>query len=262
MQLLDKYQQYVGRRNYADVPTVSEYMPRNSPSVSQKQQQFVDSFPYGEVVGSLLYLAVVTRIDIMHAVAVLTRHLKSPTYASCKAACRVLNYLSNNRSNAIRYHGSALDLHVFTDSDWASDKDTRKSTSGNIVFRGGGPIDWLSKLQPIITVSSMEAEYIACYFAVQVIVWIRQVLRDLSLTRTKPTRVYIDTMSAAQLATNPVHHQRSKHIDIKYHWLREQSSAQTVLLVHTPTKDQRADFLTKHIRGPDFHRHVSGIMYI
>jgi hypothetical protein len=153
------------------------------------------SFPYPAIVGSLLYLAVVTRPDIMFAVGVLTHHLKSPTYASCKAACRVLNYLSHHPAISICYSGTALNLHVYTDSDWASDRDTRRSTSGGIVIMAGGPINWLSKLQPIVVVSSMEAEYIACFFAIQDIVWIRQLLKDLGLERTLPTSVHIDNKS-------------------------------------------------------------------
>ena len=98
------------------------------------------------IVGSLLYLAVVTRLDIMSAVGVLTHHLKCPTYAACKAACRVLNYLSHHPAIPIRYSGRSLNLHAFTDSDWASDKDTRRSTSGGIVMMAGGPVNWLSKL--------------------------------------------------------------------------------------------------------------------
>ena len=81
----------------------------------------------------------------------------------------------------------------------------------------GGPVNWMSKLQPIVTVSSMEAEYLACFFAIQDVVWIRQLLKDIDRERSRPTRVFIDNQSARQLAMNPVHHQRSKHIDIKYH---------------------------------------------
>jgi hypothetical protein len=159
-------------------------MPRDGPPATEKQRQFVESFPYPAIVGSLLYLAVVTRPDVMFAVGVLTHHLKSPTYASCKAACRVLYYLSHHPAISICYPGTALNLHVYTDSDWASDRDTRRSTSGGIVIMAGGPINWLSKLQPVVTVSSMEAEYIACLFAIHDIVWIRQLLKDLGLERT------------------------------------------------------------------------------
>jgi hypothetical protein len=113
--ILEKYQQYIGRRNHADVPSMSEYMPRDDPPAPEKQRQFVESFPYPANVGSLLNLAVVTRPDIMFAVGVLTHHLKSPTYASCNAACRVLNYLSHHAAISTCYSGTALYLHVYTD---------------------------------------------------------------------------------------------------------------------------------------------------
>jgi hypothetical protein len=258
--LLEKYSKYVGKRNYSDVPTVTDYIRRNIEPTSSTQHAFVDNFPYAEIVGSLLYVAVVTRLDIMYAVSVLTRHLKHPTYDACKAACRVLNYLSNSRSKGIRYHGSKLCLHAYTDSDWGSDKDTRRSTSGTIVLMAGGPVNWMSKLQPIVALSSMEAEYIAAFFAVQDIVWILQLLRDIGLQRSRPIPVHIDNMSARQLAMNPVHHQRSKHIDIKYHWLRDQVAASRVVLIHTDTTDQRADFLTKSVSGVIFHKHVNCVM--
>ena len=124
-----------------------------------------------------------------------------------------------------------------------------------------GPVNWLSKLQPIVAVSSMEAEYIACFFALQDVVWIRQLLKDLGLERTDPTHVQIDNRSARQLAENPVHHQRSKHIDIKY-WIRDMVAAGTVQLIDVPTEDQRADFLTKSLRGDVFWRHVRAVMEV
>ena len=117
-----------------------------------KQQSYVDAYPYAEIVGSLLYLAVVSRPDIMYAVGVLTRHFKCPTYSSCKAACRVLTYISHHPTPGITYTGCKLDLQVYTDSDWASDKDTRRSTSGFVVLMAGRPVNWLSKLQPIVAV--------------------------------------------------------------------------------------------------------------
>jgi hypothetical protein len=125
--LLDKYRSYIGSRNYADVPSLSEYMPRDDPPSTPQQRQFVESFPYPALVGALLCLAVVTRPDIMYAVGVLTHHLKCPTYASCKVACRVLNYLLHHPAIAICYSGSKFNLHAYTDSDWGSDRDTRRS---------------------------------------------------------------------------------------------------------------------------------------
>jgi hypothetical protein len=93
------------------------------------------------------------------------------------------------------------------------------------------------------------------------VVWIRQLLKDLGLERTDPILVHIDNRSARQLAENPVHHHRSKHIDIKYHWIRDMVAAGTVQLIDVPTEDQRSDFLTKSLRGNVFcWRHVRAVM--
>ena len=124
----------------------------------------------------------------------------------------------------------------------------------------GGPVNWPSKLQPIVAVSSMEVEYIACFLAIQDIVWIRQLLKVLDLERYSPTRVFIDNSSARQLAMNPVHHQRSKHIDIKYHWIRDMVADKVVILIHVPTEDQRADILTKTVSGVVFKSHVDYLL--
>ena len=101
-------------------------------------------------------------------------------------------------------------MHVYAYCDWGSDRDTRRSTSGYVVCMAGGPVDWISKRQPIVTVSSIEAEYVACFFAVQVVVWIRQLLHHIGQQRSKPTQVFVDNSSARQLAYNPVHHQSPK----------------------------------------------------
>mmetsp|Transcript_25719 Transcript_25719/g.48242 ORF Transcript_25719/g.48242 Transcript_25719/m.48242 type:complete len:863 (-) Transcript_25719:324-2912(-) len=260
LSLLGRFAEYVGTKSYAHVPTMSDFMPREEGPATEKQQAFVDAFPFSAIVGCLLYLAVVTRFDICYPVGVLTRHLKCPTYAACKGACRVLNYLAYTPLRGICYTGSRLNLHAFCDSDWASDKDTRRSTSGVLVLMAGSPVSWLSKLQPIVAVSSMEAEYIACFYAVQEIVWIRQLLEDVGLARSKSTEVSIDNSSARLLALNPVYHQRSKHIDIKYHWLRDKVADGSVDLLLVSTVDQRADFLTKHVNGLVFNTHTSELM--
>ena len=139
--ILAKYPIYIGTRNYANVPSMTEYMHRDATPTSPKQLKYVSAYPYTEIVGSLLYLAVVSRLHVSYAVGVLTGHLKCPTYASCKAASRVLNYLSKHPAVCIRYSGSSLDLYVYCDSDWGSDKDTRRSTSGVLIMMAGGPVN-------------------------------------------------------------------------------------------------------------------------
>ena len=237
------------------------HIKRNEIASTPKQQEFVDSFPYSEIVGALLYLSVVTRVDIAYAVGVLTRHMKCPTFDACTAVCRLLNYLSVTRTKGIRYRSrECLSLMGFCDSDWASDVDTRRSTSGNIVLMANGPVSWMSKLQPIVATSSMEAEYISCYFLIQEITWIRALLKSVGLARKFPTIVYIDNKSAVSLANNPVYHQRSKHIDVKFHWLRSKIQDKTVFPQYLSTSRQLADMLTKVIDGAVFHTHLSDLM--
>ena len=122
------------------------------------------------------------------------------------------------------------------------------------------PIDWMSKLQPIVAASSMEAEYIACFFVIQAVTWIRALLHSLGLVSKVPTTVRIDNKSARDLALNPVHHQRSKHIDVKFHWIRDKVIDKTVILDPVATTDQTADVLTKAVHGSTFHKHVDHMM--
>jgi hypothetical protein len=255
-----KYPQYVGSRNVSVLPFLNEYIPRGELPSTPKQKEYVNTFPYGEIVGCLLYLSVVTRIDIAYAVGVLTRHVKQPTFAACKAAARTLSYLSRTRALGLQYSGTSLNFHAFTDSDWGSDQDTRRSTSGYVAFMAGAPVCWMSKLQPIVAVSSMEAEYISCFYCVQEVSWIRMLLADLKLTRSLPTRVYIDNRAARLLLNNPVHHARSKHIDIKFHWQRDKVQDKTFKPLYVSTHDQRADILTKHTSAATFHKHCDVMM--
>jgi hypothetical protein len=118
------------------------------------------------------------------------------------------------------------------------------------------------KLQSIVATSSMEAEYVSTYPNVQEVTWVRAVLHYLELTRDKPNTLLIDNKSAVDLAHNPIHHQCSKHIDVKYHWLRDKIADVTITMVHVyiSTTDQRADILTRVVDSSVFHRHVASLM--
>ena len=120
----------------------------------------------------------------------------------------------------------------------------------------GGPVNWILKLQPIVTVSSMEAENHLCFYAIQNIVQIRQQLKDIDLKRTRLIKVLIDIQLARQVAMNPVHHLRSKHKDIKRHWIRDMVAFKKIELFHVSTTGQREDFLIKILPGNVFWRHV------
>ena len=141
----------------------------------------------------------------------------------------------------------------------AGDVLTRRSTTGYVVFAAGGPITWQSKLQTTVSTSSMQAEYQAIYAGMQELVWLRGVMAELGLPFDEPTPFFLDSQSAEDLALNPVYHKRSKHIEIKYHWVREhvdpEGELRTATLIHVRTGDQSADLYTKALTGPTFKEH-------
>jgi hypothetical protein len=225
----------------------------------------VRSYPYRQVIGSLLYLAMYTKPEISYAVGVLSRFNDKKTAASCKLATHLLRYLNGNIECVIEFQGDTLDLHGFSDADWAGDIITRRSTTGYIIFAAGGPISWQSKLQTTVATSSMESEYMAMYAGIQELVWIRGVLKELQRPLSEPTPFLVDSKSAQDLAQNPVYHARSKHIDIKYHWLRQHTSQDTnegfhtAILHHCSTQNMPADIFTKSLAGNLFFRHAKTI---
>jgi hypothetical protein len=221
------------------------------PSAGDKWYDWWNTFPYLQMIGAALYLAINTRPDIMFAVCMLARHSKTKSVPACKALCWLYSYLSGSISVGVKYgkftgvsFTECLDLFGFSDADWASDLRSRRSTAGFIVFACGGPLAWGSKLMATIAASSMESEYMAAYFLGQMLLYIRNVLRELGLKLMKPVPFFMDAMSAVQALKNPVFHARTKHVDIKWHWLR-QHMGPDFTLYHVRTGDMSADLLTK-----------------
>ena len=236
-------------------------------SMTPKQEDYVSRFPYQNIVGALLYLSINTRPDISYPVGVLARFSKAPTFRACKALLRVLIYLRGTAQRGIKFSGDDLNLSGYSDADWAGDLDSRRSTTGYVIYAAGGPIAWQSKLQTTIAVSTMEAEYMAAFGAIQELIWTKGVLSEMKFDYVDPMILLMDSKSAMALAKNPTHHKRSKHIDIKYHWLREHTCENgTVLLEHCGTEDMVADVMTKalafefHMVMAKFKREVSGVL--
>lgn len=208
---------------------------------------------YRSLVGALLYAAMVTRPDIAYAVQVLGRHLQASGEEHRTAAKRVLRYLKGTMDQGIIY-GRRADGNIlllgYSDADWAGDRATRRSTTGYVFVLGGGAICWASKLQPTVALSTAEAEYMAVCSASQEALFQRQLLSDLDFPQQGPTTIYEDNTGAIALAENPVLHQRTKHIDIRYHFVRQHVELGNVALVHVASEDQLADLLTKPLPKP------------
>lgn len=140
----------------------------------------------------------------------------------------------------------------FCDSDYAGDIDDRKSTTGFVFFLGDSVISWSSKKQSIVTLSTCEAEYIAATSCTCHAIWLRRLLKELNLPQMEATEICIDNKSAQALAKNPVYHDRSKHIDTRYHFIRECIAKKEVELKYVKSHDQVADIFTKPLKFEDF----------
>ena len=203
---------------------------------------------YMSLVGSLLYAAIVTRPDIAFAVQSLGRHLQRSGAEHWIAAKRVLRYLQGTISLGIMYGKNGaheLDMIGYCDADWGGDRDTRRSTTAYVFMLAGGSITWASKLQPTVALSSSEAEYMAVSAAVQDAIYMRQLLSDLGYPQDHPTVIFEDNQGCIALSENPVMHKRTKHIDMRHHFIRERVESKEIALQYVATEHQLADLLTK-----------------
>jgi hypothetical protein len=159
------------------------------------------------------------------------------------------------------YQGRDLHLRGYSDADWAGDLDERKSTSGYTFLLGGGAITWCSKKQSCITLSTMESEYVTCSAVVREVVWLRRFLQRLDIVTSAidPVIIYSDNMVSLTYAKDPKYHGKTKHIVIKYHYIRDMVAKKEMFLEHISTKNMLADPLTKPIARDPFHGHIKGL---
>ena len=145
-----------------------------------------------------------------------------------------------------------IKLEGYSDADWGGDINDRKSTSGYLFKLANGPISWGSKKQQIVALSSSEAEYIALALAVQEGIWIKNLLTEILKDQVKDNQlmIYEDNQSCIKMTKNPVNHGRTKHIDIRYHFLRDQVKKGQVKIAYKETKEMLADILTNGLQGP------------
>ena len=172
--------------------------------------------------------------------------MHDPREPHLTAVKRILHYLQGTIDLGLSLGcSSPVALTVYTDADWTGCPDTRRSTSGYAVFLGDNLISWSSKRQPTVSRSSAEAEYRAVANGVAEASWLRQLLLELRSPLTRTTLVYCDNISAVYLSTNPVQHQRTKHVEIDLHFVRERVAIGQVRVLHVPTSSQYADIFTK-----------------
>ena len=214
------------------------------------------NFPYREAIGSLVYLATQTRPDIAHAVSVLSRYSNNPSQAHINAVKRIFRYLSGTRNRGITL-GNSLNLIAFSDSDWAGDLDSRRSTTGYVISYGG-PVAWFSRLQPTVALSTCEAEYIAMSECARSLMWIRNFLNELQLLpAVHPIPLFCDNRSAVAQVLHDTITERVRHVDIKFHFLRLLARNEILDIEWIKSDEQRADGLTKALNRVAFSRFLS-----
>ena len=224
-------------------------------SMTDHDREVVGKFPYRQIVGSLLYVAVCTRIDISHAVSFLSRYLDIPTPSLCKASKRVVKYLLNTKSIRLKLGGVTFPyLRVFADSDWAGCRDTRLSTGSIIIFLGECAIHWICWRQNRVADSTCVAEYMVYTPAVKEIIWFRSILAELKFKLKYATILFSDNQAAKAIAEDPVFHKRMKAVGIQYHFVREAITEGIVAVDYIETDRNLADINTKPLVRAIFER--------
>ena len=221
-----------------------------------------DVASYRRLVGRLIYLTI-TRPELTYAVHVLSQFMHSPKGEHMQAARRLLRYLKGSPGDGILLHAkNDLQLYGFCDSDWGACPLSRRSLTGYFVTLGGSPISWKTKKQATVSRSSAEAEYRAMAEATSELVWLRSLLASLGVFHSQPMKLFCDSQSALHIAKNPVFHERTKHIELDCHFVREKLTAGLLRLLHITTQHQPADIFTKTLGKKQFQylKHKLGML--
>ncbi|KAJ4703555.1 Retrovirus-related Pol polyprotein from transposon TNT 1-94 [Melia azedarach] len=216
---------------------------------SVEEKEYMSRVPYTSAVGSLMYAMVCTRPDLTQSVSVVSRFMGEPSKEHWQAVKRIFRYLKGTFDVGLIYGGDTQCLVTgFSDSDYAGDVDSRRSMTGYVFTLGSSVVSWKATLQPTVTLSTTEAEYMALTEAAKEGIWLKGLVSDLGLHHDQAI-VYCDSLSAICLAKDQVHHERTKHIDVRYHFLR---SEKRIKVNKVGTADNPADMFTKLVPHSKF----------
>jgi len=223
----------------------------------EKKAQVVDGTLYKQIVGSLRFLCT-SRPDLSFGVGLISRFMHDPRTPHMAAAKHILRYLKSTTDWGIFFpkadEQNEVVLEAFSDSDWCGDKVERRSTYGYLFRYLDALISWCSKKYKVVALSSCEAEYIAASEVVCQSLWLEVVLEELKLDYKKLVQLNIDNKSAINLSKNPTLHGRSKHIEMKFHFLRDQVSRGKLTLLYCHTEEQTTDVFTKPLKQARFDK--------
>jgi hypothetical protein len=223
-----------------DVP-----MDPNKKLLKDEGELFEDPGRYRRLVGKLNYLTI-TRPDISYAVSVVSQFLEAPRVSHWEAVTRILRYLKRAPGLGILYRPNGhLRVEGFTDADWAGSPSDRRSTTGYCTFFGGNLVTWKSKKQTVVARSSAEAEYRAMAHTATELTWLQHFLQEIGFSAPTPIPLFCDNQAALHIASNPVFHERTKHIEVDCHFVRDKILDGDISTAFVKSGDQLADVFTK-----------------
>ena len=259
-------EQMADRFNLLDAHYVSTPMEVSLLTAYDGSPLAADPSLYRSMVGSLMYAACLTQPGLMYAVMALSRHLSKPTETHMSAARRAIAWVYHHRQLGITYDGDvAPELVGYSDANYAACTDTRRSTSGRVFMLCGGAISWASHMQRVVATSTAESEYMAVSDSAHECIYLRKVVAALfelkADERARPTIIWEDNEACKKWCENPEHHAKQKHIDVAYHFVREQQTEfKTLRVEKIDGTENPADLGTKPLPAPAFEKHLRVMM--
>lgn len=247
---IDKVLQRFGMQNAKPQPTPCT----TRPTARSADEQQVDPKLIREAIGALLYLARIARPDIAFAIGQLARFQADPGESHLRGIKRVLRYLIGTKHFSIKFPAhDEIKFIGYSDADYAGDQLTRRSTGGFIFMLNGAPICWRSKLQTLTALSTTESEYVGLTETAKEAIYLRRLLQELHIDCSKPTLIHEDNQAAIAITNNANYIGRIKHLDTKYHFIRQAVQQGQVQVTYCPTDRMLADLLTKPLARQQHH---------
>ena len=224
------------------------------PEEIEAERDAMDTVLYASAVGSLMYAMVGSRPDLGYAIGVVSRFMANPGRSHWEAVKWILRYLNGASNVCLTFTKTKeFDIEGFSDSDYSADLDKRRSVSAYVFRVGGNTVSWRSCLQQVVALSTTEAEYMALAEATKEGIWLLSMCEELGF-KTDSFKLNCDSQSAICLAKNSVHHDRTKHIARKYHFIRDIVEQGSVKVQKVHTTENAADMLTKCLPGKSFEK--------
>lgn len=245
-------------------PVESPVVVKKNSDICENDKPLDANVPYRKAVGMLMYAALITRIDIMYAVNRVSRKVANPTEGDWQDVKRILRYLVNKPNLGIQFGGAGNmepdEMLAYCDADFAGCETTAKSTTGNVILYGNGPVSYRSNRQSLVTLNSTEAELVGLCTTTKDVINLRSLANELGMISDKPTPVLCDNQSTIKISTNIKSLQRTRHLRSQAAFVMEQGEENNIVVEHVPGQDQLADFLTKATAKHQFIKNRSALM--